>query len=104
VTPLLGELQALGVSLFLDGDRLRYRARKGVMTPQLLARLSTRKAELLALATVGVPDNLTVDEAEEFDERVAICVYDGGLSEQDAVQVAVEQIMARRRAARTGGG
>ena len=34
-TSLLGELQAIGVSLFLNGDRLRYRAPKGSLAPQL---------------------------------------------------------------------
>lgn len=46
---LLSELQALGVRLFLDGDRLGYRAPKGTMTQDLLARVSARKAEMLAL-------------------------------------------------------
>jgi DNA polymerase-1 len=38
----------LGVELFVQDGRLRYRARKGTMTPELLEQLSRRKAELLA--------------------------------------------------------
>jgi hypothetical protein len=99
VTSLLGELRALGVRLFLDGGRVAYRAPRGIMTPELLARLSARKAELLALLTSAVPDNLTADEREEFDERLAIATIDGQVREEEAVQIAVEQIMARRQKA-----
>ena len=45
---LLTELQALGVTLAADGDRLRFRPGTAV-TPELLARLRTHKAELLAM-------------------------------------------------------
>ena len=46
---LLSELRHLDVRLWLDGDRLRYRAPQGVMTPERLARLSERKSEVIAL-------------------------------------------------------
>jgi hypothetical protein len=97
-TSLLGELQAVGARLLLDGDQLTYRSPKGIMTPDRLARLSAKKTEIMALLFAGVPNDLAQDEAEEFDERVAICMFDGGLSEQDALQIAVVQIMARRQA------
>jgi DNA polymerase-1 len=46
--PLLQELHGLGVRLFLDGNRLRYRAARGVMTGDLMGRLSRHKADLMA--------------------------------------------------------
>lgn len=38
------------------------------------------------------------DEEEEFifEERMAICIYDGGLSEDEAYKIAFNEIMERR--------
>jgi amino acid adenylation domain-containing protein len=44
----LGELRQLGVKLWVEGDRLRYRAPEGSLTPERLADLKARKAEILA--------------------------------------------------------
>ncbi|MFO1432619.1 MAG: condensation domain-containing protein [Candidatus Competibacteraceae bacterium] len=44
----LAELNRQGIMLWLDGDYLRYRAPKGVLTATLRAELVRRKAELLA--------------------------------------------------------
>jgi hypothetical protein len=49
---LLVELQQLGVELFVEGDRIRYRARRGTMTPELRAAIVEQKAELLAVLSV----------------------------------------------------
>jgi DNA polymerase-1 len=54
----------LGVQIYLDGDRLRYRAPRRVMTPELLARLSARKTELLdSLARADGPPFWPVTDA-----------------------------------------
>ena len=42
------ELRRLDVKLWAEGGRLRYNAPKGVMNPELLEELKTRKAEVLA--------------------------------------------------------
>ncbi|HEY4035382.1 MAG TPA: amino acid adenylation domain-containing protein, partial [Ktedonobacteraceae bacterium] len=44
----LTELSKQGVKVWADGNQLRYRAPKGVMTAALLAKLAEGKAELLA--------------------------------------------------------
>lgn len=44
---LLAELESLGVRLEVDGDRLRYDAPRGAMTPELLTRLREAKHHLL---------------------------------------------------------
>jgi amino acid adenylation domain-containing protein/non-ribosomal peptide synthase protein (TIGR01720 family) len=44
----LSHLRSLDVKLFLDGERLRCKAPKGVLTPQLQAQIAERKAEILA--------------------------------------------------------
>src|SRR2546429_8209542 len=49
VAEILADLAQQGVQLWAEGDRLRYRAPKGVLTPVLRAMLSEHKAEILAL-------------------------------------------------------
>ncbi len=45
---LLSRLCKLNIKLWLEGDRLRYRAPNGVMTPPLRAELVERRAEVIA--------------------------------------------------------
>lgn len=45
---LLAELRHQGIILWAEGDRLRFDAPKGALTPAIRDELSTRKAELLA--------------------------------------------------------
>jgi len=40
------------------------------------------------------------DERFEFEERVAICMFDGGLSEADATRVALNDYAFRKRSTR----
>ncbi|WP_414516568.1 amino acid adenylation domain-containing protein [Nostoc sp. PCC 9305] len=44
----LSHLRSLDVKLFLDGEKLRCKAPKGVLTPELQAQIAERKAEILA--------------------------------------------------------
>ena len=46
---LLTELHALGVTLIPEGSGLRYRAPKGVLTPELRKALAEQKAEILTV-------------------------------------------------------
>jgi amino acid adenylation domain-containing protein len=48
-TELLRALQEEGVQLWCDGDRLRYRAPKGRLGPEVIRALSAHKSEILAL-------------------------------------------------------
>ncbi len=52
--PLLAELQSLGVQLWLEGERLRYRAPQGVLTPALRDAMGTRKDEILEFLRLGL--------------------------------------------------
>ncbi|MDP9357342.1 MAG: hypothetical protein M3R02_19045 [Chloroflexota bacterium] len=45
---LLADLQARGVRLYLAGDELRYKAKLGVMTPDLAAAIKPHKPTLIA--------------------------------------------------------
>ena len=44
---LLSELRQRDVKLWLEGERLRYRAAKDSLTPELLTELKTQKAEII---------------------------------------------------------
>ncbi|CAG0937716.1 partial Linear gramicidin synthase subunit D, partial [Thermoflexales bacterium] len=48
LTELLAHLRELDVRLWLEGDRLRYNAPEGVMTPALRTELSQHKSEILS--------------------------------------------------------
>jgi amino acid adenylation domain-containing protein len=48
VDQLLFELQQRGFSLWLEGDRLRYRATKEALSPDLRTRLQEKKPEIIA--------------------------------------------------------
>jgi hypothetical protein len=52
---VLERCRAAGIELVADGAKLRYRASKGVMTPELLALFSAYKGELLA--RLPIPKN-----------------------------------------------
>lgn len=64
---LLDELRALGVCLYLDNEQVGYRAPKGVMTPDRLARVARRKPELAALLADDLtPRRWPIDWCEEL--------------------------------------
>ena len=46
--PLLAELTGLGVRLWVEGERLRFDAPAGVMTPERLAAVREHRAAILA--------------------------------------------------------
>lgn len=57
---LLAELELKGVTLFLDGDHLRYRAPAGVMEPELRSAITDQRSAIIeslrvAVSRVNVP-------------------------------------------------
>jgi hypothetical protein len=89
---VLVDLQAKGVALAPDGDRLRWRAPKGAMTPELLARVREAKPALLALLSRPVPasDGDRTDWREWFEERAAVIEHDGQAPRPEAEARAFE--------------
>lgn len=97
-----------GVRLWVEGDTLHYRMPKGMMTSDCLAELRVHKHELIARRRAHV--NLRTSEdsitglsseiSEAWEERVAIMMYDGGLSEEAAMSAAYESVcnLMRNRA------
>ena len=49
IADFVARLSALGVALWLEGEKLRYRAPAGVLTPEALERLKANKDEVVAL-------------------------------------------------------
>jgi hypothetical protein len=75
-TDLFSYLASLDVELRRDGDRLRFKAARGVMSDGLIRGLSRHKAEILAL--------LDDDERERYEERAGIMEFDGDLCRDEA--------------------
>jgi hypothetical protein len=101
---LLTSLRDRGVVLTVRNDRLVFDAPVGVMTPELRDLLTEHKAELLlelngywktAASTLlaQVNDDLRDDLLYLFEERAAICEFDGNMSRQDAERMAYEQLV-----------
>lgn len=62
---LLTDLQALGVILAAEGDRLRFHP-KDKVTPELLAQLRTCKGELMAMFGTGYGNETDLATAETY--------------------------------------
>jgi amino acid adenylation domain-containing protein len=68
-TQLLTDLSQIGVELWVEGDRLRYRAPKGVLTEDLRTQLTENKAEILALlTTVQLKEDISLPQLK-FDSQ-----------------------------------
>jgi amino acid adenylation domain-containing protein/non-ribosomal peptide synthase protein (TIGR01720 family) len=50
---LLDEIHNRGVTLWREGDRIRYRGPKGALTPDLVERLRARRQEIVSLLEAG---------------------------------------------------
>ena len=79
---ILTDLQHRGVDLFLDGDRIRWRAPKGVLTPADVETLTANKQEITAAlqGAVGLLD--------DPNEREAIQAVDGDMPPEVSKQLA----------------
>lgn len=58
---LVAELAAAGVSLYVDGERLRYRARSGAYSDEMRQRVGEQRAALLALLAPPPNDGLEAE-------------------------------------------
>lgn len=70
---LLSRLWDLGVAATASGSRLHLEAPRGVMTPELLAEVQSRKAELVSLLRPEVPpwsgQRVTIEDLPAFKEK-----------------------------------
>jgi hypothetical protein len=88
---LLDELADLGASVRVEGGNLHLKPLDR-LTPGHAARLRDLKPEVVRAVRLAA---LTEGERETWDERVAICVIDGGLGEAEAEEIAWRQIDAQ---------
>ena len=72
VDDLLLELRSSGVQMWVDGDRLRYKAVKDALTPELLDRVKVHKTEIIsflkdatALAGAQLPQIVEIDRQHD---------------------------------------
>ena len=75
---LLAEIAQAAGEIWMDGDRLKFRA----VPARLIPAIREHKAELLALLSVPAPD------AYAREERAAIMEHDGGLPRDEAERLA----------------
>ena len=102
---LLRDLMAEGVEFEAAGNRVRWRNGGTQLTPDRLAVLKEGKVEVLQFLKTNPKnetsrrrENPTTEfsrrrenpEVELFEERAAICEFDGGLTRADAEQVAAQ--------------
>jgi hypothetical protein len=97
-TAILADLRVLGIHMQPHGDVIRYRPRQA-MTPALLQRLQTHKAELLAMLMIQQVHDLGDDDlaqamAEAWQERLAICTADDDIPLAEAERTAMKQLRA----------
>ncbi|ETX03409.1 MAG: hypothetical protein ETSY1_00165 [Candidatus Entotheonella factor] len=70
VEQLLLDLHQQGVSLWLEGDRLRYRAPNGALTPERRADMARRKADIVAFLSDNMaPDAYKAIQPAPRDDR-----------------------------------
>jgi len=76
VSSLLEEAKRLGVELYLDGERLRYRAPKGALNENLRAQISRHKQELLSFLSnrIGPISSapMITPRQKDRDERIML--------------------------------
>ena len=91
---LLDELAARGITVKVHAGNLALWPRDR-LTSGLRGRLREHKPELLRALRLAALDE---DQRDAWEERVAICVIDGGLSETEAEAVAWREIEAAQDA------
>jgi len=92
---LVAEMVLRGIQAHVCGDQL-WLCPLSRVTPDLRERLRENKDAVIRLLGQASPN---ADERDAWEERVAICMFDGGLSEEDAEVIAWRQIEDERAAA-----
>lgn len=89
---VLSDLQGRGVALAPEGNRLRWWAPRGAMTPELVERLRQCKPALLALLSraASATERDRTDWRSRYEERAAMIEHDGGVLRRDAEARAFE--------------
>ncbi len=86
-TALIAELHGFGVSVSVEGGNLHLRP-KAKVTADMVDRVRQHKAEVVRAIRLDRLAALDDNHRDAWEERVAICTLDGGLSAADAEEVA----------------
>jgi hypothetical protein len=107
---LLADLIFAGVTLFVEGGKLRFRSPPGAYTPAMRQAVAEKRSELLALLTqnTAATDHRReqaqlgrwLDARECYLERAAIMEYDGGLPRPHAEALALADLLQNADATR----
>ncbi|MFE1744077.1 amino acid adenylation domain-containing protein [Coleofasciculus sp. H7-2] len=73
ITEFLSELRRLEIKLWIDGERLRYSATPGTLTPDMLAEMRSRKSEILAFLQQVNPDAPTSIKPVSRNQDLPLC-------------------------------
>ena len=97
-------LVSADVVLWVEGERLRFRAALGALDEALRARATRSRGALIALIRSGgvlpaTRDRWSADAIEEFEERAGILTFDAGMAPSDAEREAERLVrLAQTRA------
>lgn len=87
---VLDRVRALGIEVAADGEKLRYAAPVGRLTPELRQELVAHKPAIIALLRTGGGGRDAGDWQAFFNERAGIMEYDGGVPRETAEARAFE--------------
>jgi hypothetical protein len=88
---VLEELADLGVSVTVEGGNLHL-APKSKVGSGLVKRLHEYKGEIIRAVRLASLDD---DQLDAWNERVAICMVDGGLTQEEAEAIAWREVEGR---------
>ena len=99
------EMETVGILVWVEGDQLRVNAPKGAVTPAICDDLQARKPELVKALSIPPkhPKQGSIEEQEiihqlrgwpDFEERVAVGVYEHGMQEPEAMEEALQCLLA----------
>ena len=92
---LIAAALADGVTVRLDGGKLKVIGDAAAVN-RWLPMIRKHKPEMIDLLEVGADSTVEPFDREAFEERAAICEFDGGLSRTDAEAIAWQEDDRRR--------
>lgn len=88
MTVLIDEVRAAGIAMLLDGDSLKLIGERDAID-RFIPELKAHKSEIVAALKAEQIANRIEDFTELYEERAAIAEYDGGLSREQAEELAI---------------
>jgi len=96
----LRQLQLLGVQLSSSGDKLRVKAGRGIITPQLREALEQRKPELLRILSAPAPRAQVAHVWRAQIDGAGLAIIDPDRLDRAAMQAVLEDKFGAGRISR----